>query len=91
MEHLWFMVQGSWLMIMTQDERWNIRYQEVVTFIETNHRNPSKHRIEEHDMLNWLKAMRKKLNSGALKQERVAKFKELMELMDNYKRVNQYK
>ena len=42
-------------------------------------------------MLNWLKAMRKKLNSGALKQERVAKFKELMELMDNYKRVNQYK
>lgn len=67
------------------------KYNEVVEFIQTNHRNPSKHRIEEHDMLNWLKAMRKKLNSGALKQERVAKFKELMELMDNYKRVNQYK
>lgn len=26
---------------MTQDERWNIRYQEVMDFIETNHRNPS--------------------------------------------------
>lgn len=76
---------------MTQDERWMAKYNEVVEFIQTNHRNPSKHRIEEHDMLNWLKAMRKKLNSGALKQERVAKFKELMELMDNYKRVNQYK
>ena len=36
---------------MTQDERWNIRYNEVKSFIETNHRNPSKHRIEEHDML----------------------------------------
>jgi hypothetical protein len=39
---------------MTQDERWNIRYNEVKAFIETNHRNPSRHRIEEHDMLNWV-------------------------------------
>ena len=29
------------LVEMTQDERWNIRYQEVMDFIETNHRNPS--------------------------------------------------
>ena len=28
------------------------------SFIETNHRNPSKHRIEEHDMLNWVKQQR---------------------------------
>ena len=33
--------------IMTQDERWNLRYQEVIDFIEINHRNPSKHRIEK--------------------------------------------
>ena len=25
---------------MTQEERWNIRYNEVKAFIETNHRNP---------------------------------------------------
>ena len=36
---------------MTQDERWQTRYQEIIDFIETNHRNPSRHRIEEHDML----------------------------------------
>ena len=41
---------------MTQDERWQERYEEVVGFIKANHRNPSKHRIEEHDMLNWEKA-----------------------------------
>jgi len=41
---------------MTQDEKWIARYNEVMTFIETNKRNPSKHRIEEHDYLNWLKA-----------------------------------
>ena len=32
---------------MTQDERWMTKYNEVVEFIESNHRNPSKYRIEE--------------------------------------------
>ena len=58
---------------MTQEERWKKRYEEVMVFIESNHRNPSKHRIEEHDMLNWLKANRKALNAGRLKEERVEK------------------
>ncbi len=40
---------------MTQDERWNAKWQEVMTFIVTNKRNPSKHRIEEHLMLNFIK------------------------------------
>ena len=75
---------------MDQETRWLKRYQEVVEFIETNHRNPSKHRIEEHDMLNWLKANRKSLNAGKMKPERVGKFKELLELIEKNKRVNQY-
>ena len=45
----------------------------MVAFIEKNKRNPSKHRIEEHDMLNWLKANRKALNAGKMKPERVEK------------------
>ena len=32
---------------MTQVEKWMIKYEEVIDFIETNKRNPSKHRIEE--------------------------------------------
>lgn len=28
---------------MRQDERWMTRYKEVVSFIEANHRNPSKY------------------------------------------------
>ena len=52
---------------MTQDERWIVRYNEVMEFLEENHRNPSKHRIEEHDMLNWLKANRKAMNAGKMK------------------------
>lgn len=75
---------------MTQDERWNLRYQEVIDFIETNHRNPSKHRIEEHDMLNWLKQQRKLHNAGKLKPDRVERFKKLLELIEQYRRKNQY-
>ena len=40
------------------------RYGEVMRFLDVNQRNPSKHRIEEHDYLNWLKDTRKKLNAG---------------------------
>lgn len=75
---------------MTQDERWIVKYNEVVSFIETNHRNPSKHRIEEHDHLNWLKANRKALNAGKMKEERVEAFKRLMEMMEEYRRKNQW-
>jgi len=76
--------------IMTQEERWLERFMLVVDFIETNKRNPSKHRIEEHDMLNWVKANRKVLNAGKMKPERVERFKELLALMEQYRRKNQY-
>ena len=36
----------------------------VMDFITANHRNPSRHRIEEHDMLNWVKANRKVMKKG---------------------------
>jgi len=75
---------------MTQNERWLVRFQEVIGFIETNHRNPSRHRIDEHDHLNWLKANRKALNAGKMKPERVEKFKKLLELAERFRRKNQY-
>ena len=75
---------------MTQEERWNFRYQEVVDFINVIHRNPSRHRIEEHDMLNWVKANRKRMNAGEMKPERVEMFENLLSLSEQYKRKNQY-
>jgi hypothetical protein len=76
--------------MMDQETRWLTKYNEVVRFIETNKRNPSKHRIEEHDHLNWLKANRKVLNAGTMKPERVEKFRRLLEMTERYRRVNQY-
>lgn len=75
---------------MTQDERWMARYNEVLSFIKTNKRNPSRHRIEDHDMLNWMKANRKLMNAGGMKEERVEAFKKLLKLSEQYKHKNQY-
>lgn len=63
----------------------------MVTFIEANKRNPSRHRIEEHDYLNWLKANRKTMNAGELKAERLEMFKTLLALVEENKHVNQWK
>ena len=76
---------------MTQDERWLAKYNEVKTFIEEHHRNPSKHNPEERfRYYNWLKHNRQRLNAGELKQERVELFERLLSLCEEYKRVNQY-
>ena len=75
---------------MTQDEKWQKRYNEVKAFIEKNNRNPSKYLAEDRDMLNWLKANRKILNAGKMKADRVEKFRKLLELMEKYRRKNQW-
>ena len=75
---------------MTQDEKWKARYNEVVAFIETNHRNPSKYVAEERLMVHFLKRGRKLLNAGELAEPRFSQFLELLELCEKYKRKNQY-
>lgn len=75
---------------MTQDELWLNKYHEVMDFMEKNHRNPSKHRIEEHQMLNFVKHNRKLLNAGKLKESRVEMFEKLLEMGEGCKRKNQY-
>ena len=75
---------------MTQDERWLVRYNEVKSFIETNHRNPSKYYDEEKLMVHFLKRGRKLMNAGEMKADRVEKFNELLALSERYRRKNQY-
>ena len=76
---------------MTQEERWMTKYKEVVCFIETNHRNPSKYAPEEKLMVHFLKRGRKLMNAGELKEPRLGLFKKLLELGEKYKHVNQWK
>lgn len=54
---------------MKQDELWFNKFQEVMTFIETNKRNPSKHNDEERGKyLNWIKHNRRLYAAGLLKK-----------------------
>ena len=75
---------------MNQYELWQSKWREVMTFIKSNKRNPSKHRIEEHLMLNWIKHNRKLFNAGAMKPERIEKFNELLALVEENKHLNQW-
>lgn len=75
---------------MPQDERWQVRCNEVKTFIEENHRNPSKYAPEEMLMVHFLKHCRKLMNAGELKEPRLTLFKELMKVSEKYRRKNQY-
>lgn len=75
---------------MTQDEKWQAKYDEVVGFIKSNHRNPSKYIDEERALVNWCKHQRKIINAGEMKPERIEMFEKLLELVEKYKRINQY-
>lgn len=75
---------------MMQDERWIIRYNEIMAFLAENHRRPSKHRIEEHLMLNWVKHNRELLKASKMTPERVEMMGQLVDLWERYRRVNQY-
>lgn len=75
---------------MTQDERWQQQYDQVMEFMNTNQRRPSKHRIEEHLMLNWYKHNKKLATKDAMPAKRVEQFKLLLETAEKYRRLNQY-
>ena len=76
---------------MTQEERWQKRYEEVVDFIEANHRNPSKYSPDEKLLVHFLTRGRKLMNASELKEPRLGMFKELLLLCEKYKHLNQYK
>jgi hypothetical protein len=78
-------------MVMTQEERWQKRYNELKVFIETNKRNPSKYDGQERVLVNWTKQQRKLMNAGEMKEPRMNLFKELLGLCEKYKHINQYK
>lgn len=67
------------------------KYEEIVSFIQTNHRNPSRYDDEERGKYcNWLKHNRKLLKAGKLKEDRIEMFTLLLSKMEEYKHKNQY-
>ena len=75
---------------MTQDEKWMKNYHAVMDYMEANKRNPSKYDITVRSMYTWIKHQRKVMNAGKLQGERFVLFNELLDLAEEYRRVNQY-
>lgn len=75
---------------MTQDERWQNSFDEVMLFMKTNGRNLSKYNLEERRLYTWVKHQWKLLNAGELEEPRLCKFKEMLALSEQYRRKNQY-
>ncbi len=76
---------------MTQEERWKAKYDEIMAFMAENHRRPSKYNMEERNNWNWMRHQQKLMGKGEMKGERVELFRQLLEVGERYKRVNQWK
>ena len=61
---------------MTQDEKWQIQYDQMMEFMETNHRRP--------------KHTKKMIAKGGYPPDRLEKFAKLLEVASKYRRKNQY-
>ena len=75
---------------MTQAELWLLNWRGLMDFLETNHRRSSKFIPAERNLRSWWKHNKKLLNAGEMKEDRVARFNQLLEVGEKYRRVNQY-
>lgn len=77
-------------MTISQKERWEQNFAAVKQFIEKKKCLPSKHRVEDHRLLNWIKYNRKLIAQDRLLPERRKKFEQLMTAAASYHKINQY-
>ena len=75
---------------MTQDERWQAQWKEVMDFMEANKRRPSTYEPEERNSWNWLRHNQKVYSKGMLRPEREERFEELLALCERCHHKNQY-
>jgi len=75
---------------MTHDERWKLHYDQVMQFVETHRKRPSKHKPEDMAMHNWIKYTKKRYDRGLVTGIRREQFSELLEKLKEYRKYNQY-
>ena len=85
-----YCLMSNHIHLLIREREWMVRYNEVMAFMEREHRKPSKYYPEEKLMFHFIHHNKKLYNAGTLKAERVEKFERLLALCEEYKRVNQY-
>jgi len=74
---------------MGAERTWNMKWQEIMDYMNEFKRRPSKHRMEDHKMLNWIKYNKKIKSRGKMPADKEEKFNQLLDLADKYRKVNQ--
>ena len=69
---------------------WEENCRKIIGYMERCHRRPSKHRPEDHQMLNWMKYNKKRLARGEMSPARQELFRRLLAVAEKYRRVNQF-
>lgn len=64
---------------MTHSESWQQNYELLKAYIEEHHHLPDKKKVENRGLLSWAKYQRKRIKAGALDEEKVRLFLELMD------------
>lgn len=76
--------------VISQKERWQRRYDEMMGFMVEHHRRPSKNQLSERLLWNWWRQQSKLMTRGELPAHRIERFNALMVVADMYRRKNQY-
>lgn len=74
----------------TQDNLWKMKFDAYIQYMHEHKARPSKHRIEDHALLNWYKHNKRLYNRGQMLVEREERFRELLTLANKVRRINQH-
>lgn len=77
-------------MNQSQDNLWNKKYEAYLRYLCEYRRRPSKHRADDHTLLNWFKHNKRLMRRGLMMESREIRFRKLLELADKMLRLNQY-
>ncbi|MBQ7512419.1 MAG: hypothetical protein IJU11_06720 [Prevotella sp.] len=72
------------------EQTWVKKCQDIMDYMVRHKRRPSKHRMEDHRMLNWIKYNRKRMAAGKLTGSQASLFHQLTAMADEYRKLNQY-
>lgn len=64
---------------MTHEESWQQNFLLLKAYIEEHHQLPDKKKVENRGLLSWAKYQRKRIKAGALDEEKVKLFEDLMD------------
>ena len=71
--------------VISQDERWQRRYDEMMAFMLEHHRRPSKNQLSERLLWNWWRQQSKLMTRGELPAHRIERFNALIVVADMYR------